>query len=544
MRRLFLIGALAVSLQNTMGQIRPSVFVIIIDDLRPELGVYGSNQVISPTIDSLGASGAVFMNAYSQQALCNPSRASFLTGLRPDELGIYDNNRRVQDVSFNPITMPDLFQRLGYLTIGLGKVFHHRDDRLGGWDFPPRREDWFDRYVGTENRNKEKGEAFEILAVADDAYIDGRNTQEAIRTIEEWQDVDRPLFMCLGYNKPHLPYTAPKKYWDLYPVDELELAVGCDRNPLGAPPYTIPGWNELQGYEGFERGKAISTEQKKKLLHGYLACVSYIDDQIRELINAINESKIEEYVLVIMGDHGYKLGEYNSWSKHTNYGIDNRTPLIINGNSIGSKIIELPVELVDVFPTVLGLVGHTSYGLRLSGKDLSGIITATSPASNPSVALSQYPRITETDELMGYSLRTMDFRQVNWVTLNNDIVGIELYDLNSDPNECYNIANESRFEQVISYNSGLIDSVLLHSKDLRRFHEEAKIKVFPNPVTDFLYWPIIHSSDIEIRDVTGNRLNLLAHFDGNYLKIDFRNRASGIYFAFSGGRFTTRIVKK
>lgn len=492
MKKIFLLGFLIVS-TNIPAQKKPAIFLIIVDDLRPELGAYGSELAITPTLDSLANNGLTCTNAFSQQALCGPSRASFLTGLRPSTLGIQSNREKISDHPISLHTIPGVFKKDGYRTVGIGKVFHHLDDQFCVWDTPPIQYAFEDRYHDISNKEREKGPAYERLDVEDTVYIDGKSTDIAITIIQEWHINDPPLFMSIGYNKPHLPYTAPTKYWGIYDSKiQGGQSVACSSKPKDSPNFAISGWNELHGYEGFRIGKRLTEKEKTMLLHGYLACVSYIDSQLKQLMNAIGDSRIDEYVVVIMGDHGYKLGEYNSWSKHTNYGVDNRTPLIFNGPSIKSGTIDHPVELIDVFPTLLNLSNSQQPELSLPGKNLFSYQEDQVSRSEP-FALSSYPRNLEKQKVVGYSLLFQEYRVIKWENEDGSTHSLELYDIRTDPNECVNIVStiaDDALQGILETTDSLL--IEAHKKDshlLDRFTSSSPrmLEVYPSPTSSHIY---------------------------------------------------------
>ena len=284
-----------------MGDRRPNILFIPIDDLRCQLGCYGVRQVLSPNIDALAADGLVLERAYCQQAICAPSRASVLTGCRPDTTGIYNLQTPVRSVMPDVLTLPQHFRNCGYETISIGKVYHHRTDDLEGWSVEPisMQGDWkgrgyltdeaieavaaFDRRAEqTGEHRRGLGPAYEAADVPDNAYHDGLITDRALVELDRLAGMDRPFFLAPGLLKPHLPFSAPRRYWDLYDPAAFELAPNPFA-PENATPFSLVDWGELRGYFGMPKEGPMPDDLARTLIHGYCACVTYIDAQIGRL---------------------------------------------------------------------------------------------------------------------------------------------------------------------------------------------------------------------------------------------------------------------
>lgn len=434
---------------------RYNVLFIAVDDLRPQLGCYGQPQMISPNIDRLASQGLLFERAYCQQAVCAPSRISLLSGLRPDSTGIYDLKHGLSKTLPNRISLPKLFKQKGYKTISLGKIYHHLNDDLQAWSQKP---DWVTkpngRYVTKEglqlieeNRKinpeaRNRGAPTEMADVPDNVYVDGKLTDRALKEMNRFKD--KPFFLAVGYRKPHLPFTAPKKYWDLYDPQKIELA----KNPFppkGAARFAVNNFGELRGYYGMPKGKEpVSDEQARHLIHGYYACVSFIDAQVGRLLTELAALKLKEKTIVILwGDHGWKLGEHASWCKHTNFENDANAPLIISvpGMKTGGRKTKALIEFVDIYPTLCELCG-----LKLPDQPFDGCsfvpLLQNPGRSWKKAAFSQYSR----GRVMGYTMRADRSRYTEWVLVETGkVLERELYDHEKDPQENINVVDDPKY---------------------------------------------------------------------------------------------------
>ena len=460
-----------------------NVLFIFADDLRPELGCYGCEHIISPNIDRLAASGAHFDKCYVQIAVCNPSRASMLTGKRPDELSVWGLDKHFRESNPDAVTLPQHFMAHGYHTGAIGKVYHNDKLDPASWSEPrlvvpgfPYDPDcvyldnheleWLeqkkDELRGTAGEHRLvdefgywylKAGATEMPEVPDEAYYDGAQTNLAIEKLSELSKKDKPFFFGLGYYRPHLPFNVPRRYWEMYDRETIELAEH-DMPPLGAPPIALNPMKELGGYREFYdcphplEGQ-LHPDHAKLLRHGYFASVTYIDTLIGKVIDHLEQLRIlDNTIIVLWGDNGWKLGDYGSWGKMTNYEMDTRVPLIIKpakpmqGQSQRDQI----VESVDIYPTLCELAG-----LPLP-KGLAGQSFATHfdqpEAEGKAEAYSQFLRYgfwlgPDEDEAMGYTIRTRDWRYVEWFKSDRDLCfAKELYDVTSQGLEQKNLAGQ------------------------------------------------------------------------------------------------------
>jgi iduronate 2-sulfatase len=411
-----------------------NVLFISVDDLRPELNCYGSSGILTPNIDKLAKEGMLFTNAYSQQAICTPSRISMLSGLRPSTTGIYDLTDKLKNEAPSVVSMPHVFKNSGYQTISLGKVFHHQDDDPDAWSenaWRPGSSDGTWYFQGHLNASPYDygldgktlyGPPVECVDVADNWYYDGLIAERAIEKLDELKDEE--FFLAVGFMKPHLPFTAPKKYWDLY--DPGDISIPSDEKPDGLSQFSTTEWQELRNYFGMPKSGDIQEDQARQLIHGYRACVSYIDTQIGKVIDKLDELGLRENTIIVLwSDHGWKLGEYGDWCKHTNFEIDLRTPLIVDvpGHPGGMKC-EKMVESVDLFPTMMDLT-LLDGPEGLDGLSFSSLLESP---DNPwkSAAFSQYPRWT--NSRMGTTVRTHDYRYTEYILESTgELISSELY---------------------------------------------------------------------------------------------------------------------
>lgn len=445
---------------------RVNVLFIAVDDLRPELGCYGHPRVHSPHIDRLAAEGTLFTRAYCQQAVCNPSRASLLTGLRPETLQVLDLPTHFRDKRPDAVTIPQHFQAHGYFTERVGKIFHtghgNRDDALS-WSrrrqYPsaPRygpagqevlaRERQRVRQGGGTSADSVRGLPWEAPEVGDSDLLDGATTEAVIQILQEVQD--RPFFIACGYANPHLPFVAPKKYWDLYDPAEIELADNPDP-PRNAPAYAATTWGELRAYVGMPRTGPLTEEQARQAIHGYWAAVSYIDAQIGRLLETLDRLQLRENTVVILwGDHGWQLGEHGFWCKHTNYEAAARAPLLISvpGQPHRGAKCDRLVEFVDIFPSLCDVCGlPTPPGLE--GISFRPLIEQPDRPGKRAV-FHVYPRtIPGHGPALGRAIRTERYRLVEWQAERDGFTEYELYDLEIDPKENENVAADPRYAQA------------------------------------------------------------------------------------------------
>lgn len=404
---------------------KPNILFIAVDDLRPELGAYGSEIAITPNIDALAGGGLLFNRAYCQQAICSPSRASLMTGARPETIKVIENFTYFRDANPDIITLPQHFKNNGYETTYTGKIYHNtafadlglswtrkpasdkmtikKRKNLGGYALPENQEfskqsteEVIAKYGKNAPRNGlGKGPAYEKADVPDTFYEDGYNAELAIVTMKDMiaKNPDKPFFLGMGMKKPHLNWLAPKKYWDLYNPDDIKLADQTDAPEGGATMGLHPSF-ELRARYGIPKKGPIDDKMAKTLKHAYLACVSYIDAQIGKMITALDDAGLRDNTIIILwSDHGWHLGDMGIWGKATNYEIGTRVPLIIwtpdmKDEVRGTKTDAL-VELVDMYPTLSELAG-LEQPEHLEGQSFVPLLSNPNEAWKSAV-FSQFP---------------------------------------------------------------------------------------------------------------------------------------------------------
>lgn len=459
---------------------RPNVLFLAIDDLRPELGCYGADYIHSPNIDRLAKSGMVFRRAYCQQAVCSPSRSSLMTGTRPDTTKVWDLTTHFRKALPEVVTLGQHFRENGYFVQGMGKIYHGGLDDPQTWSVPwqtPKAAKYaLPENVALDSRNRGdaadtgkaktskksqaesqadpdgpqpsgfnvRGPAFECADVADDTYQDGKVAELAMATLRQRSQQQEPFFLAVGFIKPHLPFIAPKKYWDLYDPTKISLAPNRFR-PKDAPDYAVQPGGELRNYHGIPEG-SIPDDLARHLKHAYYAAISYTDAQVGRILDELDRLGLASNTIVVLwGDHGWKLGEHDAWCKHSNVENDVHAPLILSapGMSQRGASTEALVEFVDIYPTLSELAG-LPLPSHLEGTSFAPLL-ADPMRPWKSAAFSQYPRQagkTGNQSLMGYSMRTDRYRFTVWVERKDHrkIAATELYDEQADPQENTNIS--------------------------------------------------------------------------------------------------------
>jgi arylsulfatase A-like enzyme len=437
-----LLAALPALADDSAGY--PNILFIIVDDLRPELGCYGVEDVISPNIDRLASEGTLFSRAQCQVPVCGASRASLLTGIYPtaDRFVTY-YSRADEDVPGIP-DLPAWLKKHGYTTLSYGKVYHVNDDNADSWDMIDRSKN-FRVYLDPENAalpNNQKP-AYESMDVADDAYPTGQMTAKIIKKLQQAKKKGTPHFIAAGFTKPHLPFNAPKKYWDLYPRESIQLADN-PYIPEGAPRESIHQWQELRnGYGGIPKSGPVSDELARTLIHGYHACVSYTDAMIGELLNELDRLEMRDDTIVILwGDHGWQLGEHSLWCKHALFNTSLNAPLILSAPGMeGGLTTNALVEFVDIYPTLCELAG-VDLPEHLQGRSMTPLMKDPE-APFKEAAFSRYHG--------GEAVRTDKYLYAEWKSGSR-----MLYDHSRDPDENVNIADQPEYKEVVESHSALL----------------------------------------------------------------------------------------
>ena len=475
---------------------KPNILFISVDDLKPSIGSFGDEFAVTPNIDELSKDATVFLNNQNQLAICAASRVSFLTGLRPDKTKVWDLKTKMRDVNPEVLTLPEHFKNNGYQTIGVGKIYDPRAvdggrDRRSwsvpfvtqnqltfsdGYSFPSGgfyqgkenravraklRQEAIDK--GVNNLNKYESDRFkppyENADVPDGAYMDGAIANRAVELLDQ-MDNRKPFFLAVGFLRPHLPFNAPTKYWNLYKEEEVQLAEfqTKSKNPVDIAykggweinTYKAPGIEYIENDEGL---LILPDDIQRKLIHGYYAATSYIDAQIGKVIAKLKEKGLDKNTIIVLwGDHGFHLGDHSMWTKHTNFEQSTRSPLLIKDPRIKKTVsVNSPTEFIDVFPTLCDLA-ELEIPEVLDGISLRPQIMGEQTTSKI-FAVSQYPRH---GNIMGYSFRTKRHRYTVWLKNKKstepiyieDIFAEELYDYDNDPLETDNIINYPEQQRI------------------------------------------------------------------------------------------------
>lgn len=450
---------------------RPNVLLILVDDLKPAIRSFGDSVAITPNIDRLAARGTRFELAYANEAVCAPSRFNLMTGARSTSTGIYDFGQNLRQFMPKAVTLPQYFMANGYRTESMGKTFHVGHNTVGdpqSWSAPPYK-DHVIEYVSPEGkaagRTREaalfnefeipqgdvwayartlgRGMAWEAPDVPDEAYADGRVASKAVTRLGELSAAKQPFFLAVGFARPHLPFSVPKRYWDKYDRAKLPLPT-FERMPEGAPAFAGKVGGEITAYRPIN-GKVPEVQYpealKRTLIHGYYAGVSFVDAQIGKLLAELDRTGLSKNTIVVLwGDHGYHLGDHAIWTKHTNYEQATHLPLLFAGPGIaaGSATRQL-AETVDIYPTLAALAGldRPRGPQPIDGIDLTPVLQ--DPAKRlREYAYHAYPR----PQRIGQAIRTERYRLVRWTQEQTGTRDYELYDMTADPLETRNIAAE------------------------------------------------------------------------------------------------------
>ena len=480
------------------SQTAPNILFIAVDDLKPTIGAFGDDLARTPNIDFLAENATVFLNNHTQQAVCGPSRASLMTGKRPDYTKVRDLKTKMRDMVPDIVTIPQFFRDNGYTTVGLGKIFDprcvdkFRDKPSWSVPFMPEHKFEYPKDFGPpamgfyqdskiklyiqKLRNEAKANGiknlgkylrdtfkppFEKTDAPDDAYVDGALAIYANKFLDEYKpESNEPFFLAVGFKRPHLPFTAPKKYWDMYNPSKFKIAE-FQQNSKNGPSIAYHSSGELRSYItpeiSYEISKKnrvkLSDEFQKDLIHGYYASTSFIDAQIGKIVDKLKETGLHKNtIIVIWGDHGWHLGDHGLWNKHSNFEQATRSPLVIFDPRVNKRMqIKSPTEFVDIFPTLCAATG-LQIPENLDGKNLMPLIKGEQISIKP-FAVSQWTSAKKT----GYSFRTDRYRYTVWLNgkkstdpvFEEDIFAEELYDYRTDPAETINLAGEKQSFNLI-----------------------------------------------------------------------------------------------
>lgn len=446
---------------------KTNVLFIVSDDLRAELATYGSSAH-TPNIERLAKRALQFDRAYAQQAVCNASRSSFLTGLRPDKLRIWNNGTHFRELNPQVTTLPLWFKEHGYETRDVGKIFHNWHTKEHGdarsWSAPEflyyaNHGDDLPQVAGELPPNLATQSTLhygntllcECREVPDEAYYDGRVAAEAVRVLGEMKD--KPFFLAVGFWKPHAPFNAPKRYWDMYRREQLPPLDG--RRPVGAPDIAFHQSTEILGPP--DKQQPLSADQVAEMRHGYFANIAYMDAQLGKVLDALDRSgAADRTVIVFVADHGYHIGEHTLWGKTSNFELDARVPFFISTprmESAGRRTNSM-AELLDLFPTLVEVCGLPRPD-RLEGSSLVPVLHDPGKSVKPA-AFTQHPRPAYYDreadkqpKVMGVSVRTAGARYTEWRDWKSGgTVARELYADQDEPAETRNVVDEPRLRET------------------------------------------------------------------------------------------------
>lgn len=449
---LLLSGTAAIALTSCTQKAdsKKNLLLVFVDDLRPELNCYGHDEIVSPNIDALAGQGTLFTRAYCNIAVSGASRACILTGTRPTRHTFFAADTYASGQKPDKTVLNTFLQENGYFTmLGHGKVFHHRTDHIDGWDIAGERFSGM-KYLDPKNlipRNDgRRGRPYECLEVEDTCYADGRIAEAAIEDLRLLAAQEKPFFYALGFCRPHLPFNAPKKYWDLYNREDIVLPSNYYmEDGHGIPEAAFPKWGELRNkYVGVPGGnELVGEELAKTLIHGYRACVSFTDAQIGKVMDEFRRLGLDKNtVVVLIGDHGWNLGEHGTWCKHSIMETSLHTPMIIvdpQAKLRGHKCSEV-VEFVDIFPTICDMLGLEA-PQQLEGESLHQLL------NDPDAESSGWGISRWND---GFTLITDDnLFYTEWWDEDDNIKERLLFDHNIDPDENINLAGREEYAERI-----------------------------------------------------------------------------------------------
>jgi len=441
---------------------RPNILYIMVDDLRPQFAAFGRTGMVTPALDQLADKGVVFKRAFVNVPVCGASRASLMTGLRPTSKRFVNYLARADEDAPGIATLPAHLKAAGYTTLSLGKVLHVEADSAAAWSRPPWRPDQDEAVrTATSPRNyldpvniemdrdedSDRGAPFERMDVPDSAYFDGMIAEQAVRELDALSKNEDPFFLAVGFMKPHLPFNAPAKYWDLYDPAAISL-VAFDHMPSGAPKEAQHNWGELRNYRGIpEAPEPVSREMARKLRHGYYAATSYADSQLGKVLQALDDLDLSENTIVVLiGDHGWSLGEHGLWCKHSPFDVATHTPLIIRAPGITPGEANGLVEFIDIYPTMLAMTGTTSPS-HLQGTSMLGMLN--DPASPGKMAVFPRWKLAE-------NVRTDRYSYTEFRTEDGTLISHMLYDSVNDPDETVNLTDKPEHAEDVSRLQALI----------------------------------------------------------------------------------------
>jgi arylsulfatase A-like enzyme len=454
----FLPAALLIATSSciTQPEQKPNVLFIIVDDLRPTLGCFGFPDVKSPSIDQLASEGIQFNNAYCNVPVCGASRASFLTGLRPLWPDRFRNHlTRVDEECPNTITLFEHFVNNGYTALSNGKVLHHQDDKEGAWSEPPWKPDtttvihfsnvnYLDSasiaYINPETGG---GPYFESADAPDSLYFDAKVAKKTISDLNRLAKEDKPFFLAVGFHNPHLPFNAPKKYWDLY--DSVQIA--DNRFAIENLPVQVKNSREIFMYGRLEHYNSLEFHYEAR--HAYLACVSFVDTQIGRILQTLENLGIDDNTIVVLvGDHGWNLGEHNFWGKHNVLHNALNVPMIIKAPGVKPSKLDQVVEFVDLYPTLCELTG-TNHEEHLQGSSMVALMKNKD---------NDWKNFACSEWQGARNISSERYSYTYWFEKGNEEAEL-LFDHHSDHKENKNVITDPFYKDVIVQHKVKLDSI-------------------------------------------------------------------------------------
>ncbi|MFK8112485.1 MAG: sulfatase [Rubripirellula sp.] len=481
LRALLLLTAISTASLASSAFATPNVLFIVADDLNCAIGPYGDPNAVTPNLDRLAARGLVFERAYCQQAVCNPSRSSFLTGLRPNKIGVDDLRKYFRDTTPNGkrlITLPQHFKNEGYFCQNIGKLFHNMGETQDrrSWSIDEvlfkgthAADTLFsNRPINSDETPKFKAPVTEAHEVPDTAYRDGQIANLAAAMLRDHAGSPQPFFLAVGFWRPHLPFVAPKKYWDLYHADRITPPHPA-LPPSDVPAIAMHESREIRGYGNAPKDREFNEKEIQHFRHGYYASISFLDAQIGEILNALDASGMaEETIVLFTSDHGFHIGEHTLWGKTSNFELDARVPLIIaspqHSGSHG-KTTQALCELVDLYPTLAELADlDSNLTAKLDGLSLARIVgNPTETVKDYALTQHQQPFYGNRKnwQATGYSMRTNRWRYTQWRSIKDaGVVAEELYDHSKDPGETINLARQTEHQETVERLATKLDQLI------------------------------------------------------------------------------------
>ncbi len=443
----------------------PNVLFIAVDDLRPQLACYGQTQMKTPHFDALAKRSVLFERAYCMVPTCGASRASLMTSLRPTPKRFVTYTARADKEAPQAVTLNTLFKRNGYTTISLGKIFHFPDDNVDGWSEKPWRpatSDYQDPQAVKQaiaaqkakypKRTKIRGMAYEAADRLDDNYRDHQTANKAIDYLNRFaKEPESPFFLAVGFFKPHLPFCAPKKYWDLYAIDTIDIPDNYGP-PKNAPDGAVHSSGELRAYAGIPPKGPVDRETARHLIHGYYACVSFIDAQLGRLLATLDETGLSQNTIIVLwGDHGWQLGEHGMWNKHSCFETSMHTPLFISMPGIKPARVASLTEFIDIYPTLCELTS-IQHPQHVQGTSVVRWMKNPSLPGKPA-AVGRYR--------LGDTIRSDQYRYSEYRDKNGagKLTGRMLYDHSSDPNENTNVVDDKESRSTVKLLAEQLDAI-------------------------------------------------------------------------------------